>query len=161
MLLTVRNLEKSVTSADVDITVLHSIDLDLAHGETLALTGESGSGKSTLLHHNHPICVRWIIVSTNKVSLPCNKLCDTTVVGLPFSEDVLAEDYEESWTQEIQVFHNPNAKIPLPFESLMGASHHYFEDGYLRSFMPDDAILSSFTMLMKYVSDEEFEERND
>lgn len=50
MLLTVRNLEKSFTSADADIPVLRSIDLDLAYGETLALTGESGSGKSTLLH---------------------------------------------------------------------------------------------------------------
>lgn len=50
MLLEVRQLEKKFASADGDIAVLRGIDLDLANGETLALTGESGSGKSTLLH---------------------------------------------------------------------------------------------------------------
>lgn len=50
MLLMVRQLEKSFASADANIPVLRRIDLDLANGETLALTGESGSGKSTLLH---------------------------------------------------------------------------------------------------------------
>ncbi len=32
------------------LTILDSVDLSLARGETLALVGESGSGKSTLLH---------------------------------------------------------------------------------------------------------------
>lgn len=50
MLLTVRHLEKTFASADGDVAVLRGVDLDLANGETLALTGESGSGKSTLLH---------------------------------------------------------------------------------------------------------------
>lgn len=68
-------------------------------------------------------------------------------IGLPFSEDVADPRYEEYWSQEIQVFHNPNALRPLPFDALAGATHHHFKDGVLNSTTPSDAILSSYTML--------------
>ena len=75
------------------------------------------------------------------------------VVGLPFTSDVSAGDYEEYWTDELQVFHNPNAKRPLPFEWLPGAIHHHFEDGRLKTFAPNDHVLSSYTMLMTVKTD--------
>lgn len=80
------------------------------------------------------------------------------VMGEAFHVDVQDPDYEEFWTQEIQVFHNPNAKYPLPIEAMLGATHHFFEDEEFRSISRGDAVLSSFTMLMKYVDKEEFEE---
>lgn len=72
-------------------------------------------------------------------------------MGTPFSEEVTDQDYEEYWTQEIQVFHNPNAKHKLPFEWLLGASHHFYEDGLLKSHAPLDSVLSSFTSVLKLV----------
>jgi len=44
-----KSLTRRLRSGENDITVLDNVDLEIAHGEFVAVTGPSGSGKSTLL----------------------------------------------------------------------------------------------------------------
>ena len=43
-------LHKEIVDGDRVKTLLHNLDLSLAAGQSLAISGDSGSGKSTLLH---------------------------------------------------------------------------------------------------------------
>ncbi len=49
-LLSLRNVGKIYHMGDVDVPVLHGVDLDLDTGELVVVVGPSGSGKSTLLN---------------------------------------------------------------------------------------------------------------
>ncbi len=48
--LRVAGIEKSYRKGKVEIPVLRGVDMEVQHGEFLAIVGQSGSGKSTLLH---------------------------------------------------------------------------------------------------------------
>lgn len=62
-----------------------------------------------------------------------------------FAEDVTSPEYEEFWSDELQVFHNPNAKIPLPREWFSDLIQHWFEDGKQSSIIPSGRVLGSLT----------------
>ena len=69
------------------------------------------------------------------------------VVGIPFSIDVSDPSYKESWFDELQIFHNPRANLPIPAEWFPGVTHWFFDGKNVRTFAPDDRILSSYTLI--------------
>src|SRR6202035_2475674 len=56
IVLSVRGLAKTYRSAGEEVAVLRGVNLDIAAGERVALSGESGSGKSTLFHLIARLC---------------------------------------------------------------------------------------------------------
>ena len=75
------------------------------------------------------------------------------VGGIPFSEDVGDASYTEGWSDELQIFHNPNAKIPLDHAWLTGLAQFYFKGDQQFSLIPEHHVWSSMTMLMQVVPD--------
>ena len=55
----------------------------------------------------------------------------------PFVQMVHEPDYSETWVEGMNVYHNPTAMIPLLWEMLPGAAHHFLEsNGQMRSLIP-------------------------
>ena len=69
------------------------------------------------------------------------------VEGDPFMEEIEA-GHDERWGEELQLFHNPNARNPLPQHSLPGVTEHYFRDGTPLSYSYGEPVLGSRTLLM-------------
>ena len=64
----------------------------------------------------------------------------------PFRYDVNASGHSETWTEGLDVFHNPRAKHPIEPEILPNAAHHWLlKDGQMQSLMPTFHPLASST----------------
>jgi len=78
------------------------------------------------------------------------------VDAIPFELSVLSSEYEalwpwgEAWCQELEVYHNPLATNPIPFDLIPGATHWFERDGDIEcSTIWANSVLSSITDLRK------------
>ena len=76
------------------------------------------------------------------------------VVGTPFSKDVNSADYEEHWSDELQIFHNPKAKHPFAENAFGGITQHFFTDGEPRTISPVGGVIASWTLIMRLVDEQ-------
>jgi hypothetical protein len=77
-----------------------------------------------------------------------------SVEGDSFMEEIEV-GHDERWGEELQLFHNPNARNPLPRQSLPGITEHYFRDGKPVSYSYGEPVLGSRTLLMHLTGDAE------
>ena len=61
---------------------------------------------------------------------------------LPFTY-VVTEETHETWSEGVNLFHNPNAKYPIDMELFENIAHHKFIDGDIHSWLPDFHPISS------------------
>jgi hypothetical protein len=77
------------------------------------------------------------------------------VTPIAFFEEIKSEDYEEYWSDELQLFHNPNAKHPISPEQFSGITQHFFKDGEVYSRTSQNTVLASQTMILQLIDEKE------
>lgn len=75
----------------------------------------------------------------------------SATIGLTFCDDVSDPAYIEGWADELQIFHNPKARIPLDHAWLSGLTQFFYEDGEHGSIIPEHHVWASTTMIMELV----------
>jgi hypothetical protein len=71
------------------------------------------------------------------------------VMGRPFKREVNDIDYQESWSDELQLFHNPNAKYPFDENAFGGFTQHFFKDGKPSSISVEGSPIASLTLIFR------------
>src|ERR1700723_3091034 len=115
IVLSVRNLTKTYRSAGEPIEVLRGVNLAVAAGERVALTGESGSGKSTLLH---------LIAGLDRADSGEIKLADTQLSDLPDAgRAALRRDRLGLVFQQFNLIPSLSVEDNLAFQSRIAGRH--------------------------------------
>jgi putative ABC transport system ATP-binding protein len=115
IVLSVRNLTKTYRSAGEEVAVLRGVNLSVAAGERVALTGESGSGKSTLLH---------LIAGLEKADSGEIRLADACVSDLADAgRAALRRDRLGLVFQQFNLIPSLNVRDNLVFQSRIAGRH--------------------------------------
>jgi putative ABC transport system ATP-binding protein len=115
IVLSVRHLTKTYRSAGEDVVVLRGVNLTVAAGERVALTGESGSGKSTLLH---------LIAGLDAADRGEIRLADTSVMDLTDAgRAALRRDRLGLVFQQFNLIPSLSVKDNLAFQSRIAGRH--------------------------------------
>ena len=114
-MLRVRDLTKTYRSAGEEVLVLRGVNLDIAAGERVALSGESGSGKSTLLH---------LIAGLDRADSGEIKLADTQLSDLPDAgRAALRRDRLGLVFQQFNLIPSLSVEDNLKFQSRIAGRH--------------------------------------
>jgi putative ABC transport system ATP-binding protein len=115
IVLSVRNLTKAYRSAGEQIGVLRGVNLTVAAGERVALTGESGSGKSTLLH----LIAGLDLADGGEITLADTTLSDLADAG----RAALRRDRLGLVFQQFNLIPSLNVRDNLAFQSRIAGRH--------------------------------------
>jgi putative ABC transport system ATP-binding protein len=115
IVLSVRSLTKAYRSAGEQVAVLRGVNLSVAAGERVALTGESGSGKSTLLH---------LIAGLDRADSGEIMLADTSISDLSDADRAaMRRDRLGLVFQQFNLIPSLNVRDNLVFQSRIAGRH--------------------------------------
>src|SRR5947199_5750305 len=115
IVLSIRDLRKTYRSAGEDVLVVRGVNLDIAAGERVALSGESGSGKSTLLH---------LIAGLDRGDGGEIRLADTTISDLTdAARSALRRDRLGLVFQQFNLIPSLSVQDNLAFQSRLAGRH--------------------------------------
>jgi putative ABC transport system ATP-binding protein len=115
IVLSVRSLTKTYRTAGEPVVVLRGVNLSVAAGERVALTGESGSGKSTLLH---------LIAGLDRADGGEIRLADTLLSDLPDAgRAALRRDRLGLVFQQFNLIPSLSVEDNLKFQSRIAGRH--------------------------------------
>jgi putative ABC transport system ATP-binding protein len=115
IVLSVRSLTKTYRTAGEPVVVLRGVNLSVAAGERVALTGESGSGKSTLLH---------LIAGLDRADGGEIRLADTLLSDLPDAgRAALRRDRLGLVFQQFNLIPSLSVEDNLVFQSRIAGRH--------------------------------------
>ena len=72
-----------------------------------------------------------------------------SIDAIHFKIDVEDPFYEETWSDEIEIYHNPNAVAPLDPDLFPSLTHFYWRDGELVWHGPERRVLYSITQSLR------------
>ncbi|AET90391.1 hypothetical protein BYI23_A025530 [Burkholderia sp. YI23] len=75
----------------------------------------------------------------------CHRHDPNALVPDEFMFEVVPGSVTETWAEGLSLFHNPNARNPIPLELFPGVAHHWYSDGKFRSIIPDFHPYASMT----------------
>ena len=115
IVLSVRNLTKAYRSAGEHVAVLRGVNLSVAAGERVALTGESGRGKSPLLH----LIAGLDRADSGEITLADTSLSDLTDAG----RAAMRRDRLGLVFQQFNLIPSLNVRDNLVFQSRIAGRH--------------------------------------
>ena len=72
---------------------------------------------------------------------------------IPFDLDVESPDYQEGWADELEMYHNPNALLPIDEALFPGVTHFRIEEGEAIWRGPSPRVLFSWTATLDFLND--------
>jgi hypothetical protein len=65
-----------------------------------------------------------------------------------FAHEVKQGVVTEAWAEGLSMFHNPRSLHPVDWRMFPGIAHHFYEDGHIRSLIPEFHPYASYTWNM-------------
>jgi hypothetical protein len=72
-----------------------------------------------------------------------------SAIPAKFEMEVHVPGYSESWSEGVSVYHNPNAKVPLPPEAIPGVAHFSSKEGRIVVHKPRFQPFGSITIIVQ------------